>query len=106
LSRATQTGLLKTRVFNRIEFFVHTSLTMVNGHVDVRKGSGRTAAGESVTIDPLPKERSSPLAYMANAIQTHQPPEGLVALDINVQVVEIIDAARQSIKLGRVVPLR
>jgi predicted dehydrogenase len=95
------------RSFQDLEVFGRSgSLTMVNGHVDVRKDSGRTAAGESVTIDPLPKERSSPLAYMANAIRTHQPPEGLVALDINVQVVEIIDAARQSIKLGRAVPLR
>jgi predicted dehydrogenase len=95
------------RSFQDLEVFGRSgSLTMVNGRVDVRNGGGRMAAGESVTIDPLPKERSSPLAYMANAIHTHQPPEGLVALDINVQVVEVIDAARQSIKLGRAVPLK
>jgi hypothetical protein len=43
---------------------------------------------------------------MANAIQTHQPPEGMVALDINVQVVEIIDAAKESIRSGKEVSLK
>jgi predicted dehydrogenase len=43
---------------------------------------------------------------MANAVQTHQAPEGLVGLDINVQVVQIIDAAKQSIKTGKAVTLK
>ena len=43
------------------------SATMVNGKVELRK-SGRGAAAEAVPIDPLPKERATPLAYMANAI--------------------------------------
>ena len=78
---------------------------MVNGKVELRKG-GRGAAAEAVPIDPLPKERATPLAYMANAIQTHQPPEGMVAIDINVQVVEIIDAAKESVKSGNEVVLK
>ncbi len=57
-------------------------------------------------IDPLPKERASPLAYMADAVQNHHAPEGLVALDINVEVVEIIDAVKQSIKAGKAVTLK
>jgi predicted dehydrogenase len=73
--------------------------------VEVRK-SGRGATTETVKIDPLAKERSSPLAYMANAVQNHQAPDGLVALDINVQVVEIIDAAKQSVKSGKAVTLK
>lgn len=94
------------RSFQDLEVFGRKgSMTMVNGKVEVRK-SGRNAGYEPVTIDPLPKERSSPLAYMANAIQTHQAPEGLVALDINVRVVEIIDAAKESIKTGKAVSLK
>jgi predicted dehydrogenase len=77
----------------------------VNNKVEVRK-SGRGATTEAVKIDPLPKERSSPLAYMANAVDKHLAPEGLVGLDINVQVVEIIDAAKQSIKTGKAVTLK
>ncbi|MGA3187883.1 MAG: Gfo/Idh/MocA family oxidoreductase [Bryobacteraceae bacterium] len=94
------------RSFQDLEVFGRTaSMTMVNNKVEVRK-SGRGATYESVPIDPLPKERASPLAYMANAVQTHQAPEGLVGLDINVQVVQIIDAAKQSIKTGKAVTLK
>jgi predicted dehydrogenase len=92
--------------FQDLEVFGRSaSATMVNGKVELRKG-GRGAAAEAVPIEPLPKERATPLAYMANAIQTHQPPEGMVALDINVQVVEIIDAAKQSVKSGKEVVLK
>jgi len=94
------------RSFQDLEVFGRTaSLTMVNNKVEVRK-SGRGATTEAVKIDPLPKERSSPLAYMANAVDKHLAPEGLVGLDINVQVVEIIDAAKQSIKTGKAVTLK
>jgi predicted dehydrogenase len=94
------------RTFQDLEVFGRTgSLTMVNGKVEMRK-SGRGATNESITIDPLPKEKASPLAYMANAVQTHTAPEGLVGIDINVQVVEIIDAAKESIKSGKAVGLK
>jgi predicted dehydrogenase len=94
------------RSFQDLEVFGRSaSMTMVNNKVEMRK-SGRGATAEAVKIDPLPKERSSPLAYMANAVENHQAPDGLVALDINVQVVEIIDAAKQSIKSGKAVALK
>jgi predicted dehydrogenase len=94
------------RSYQDLEVFGRSaSLTMQNNHVEVRKG-GRTASAETIAIDPLPKERATPLAYMANAVQTRQAPEGLVALDINVQVVEIIEAAKESIKTGKEVTFR
>ena len=94
------------RSFQDLEVFGRSAtMTMVNGKVEVRK-RGRMAANEPVTIDPLPKEKATPLAYMANAVRTHQPPDGLVGLDINVQVVEIIDAARQSIQSGKAIALK
>jgi predicted dehydrogenase len=94
------------RSFQDLEVFGRSaSMTMVNNKVEVRK-NGRGATNEAVKIEPLSKERSSPLAYMANAVKTHQAPDGLVALDINVQVVEIIDAAKQSIKTGKAVTLK
>jgi predicted dehydrogenase len=94
------------RGFQDLEVFGRTaSMTMVNSKVEVRK-NGRDAMYEAVKIDPLPKERSSPLAYMANAVETHQAPAGLVGLDMNVQVVEIIDAAKLSIKTGKAVTLK
>ena len=74
--------------------------------IPVSKEAIAQTSAEAVKIDPLPKEKASPLAYMANAVQNHQAPDGLVALDINVHVVEIIDAAKQSIKSGKAVTLK
>jgi predicted dehydrogenase len=83
------------------------SIYMQNGKVDLRKGSGRgkNSEGQSVAIDPLPPERAQPVAYMVNAMRNKKEIEGLTALDINVGVVEIIEAAKESIKTGRAVPL-
>jgi scyllo-inositol 2-dehydrogenase (NADP+) len=83
------------------------SIYMQNGKVDLRKGSGRgkNGEGQSVAIDPLPPERAEPVAYMVNAMRNKKEIEGLTALDINVGVVEIIDAAKESVKSGRAVPL-
>jgi predicted dehydrogenase len=91
------------RSFQDLEVFGRTaSAKMVNGSVETRKGRN----SESVTIDPLPPERADPLSYMVNAIKTKKEPDGLVATEINVRVVEIIDAAKESVKTGRAVSLK
>jgi hypothetical protein len=43
---------------------------------------------------------------MIHSIETKTEPGGMVALDINVQVVQILDAAKQSIKTGRAVAFK
>ena len=75
---------------------------MRNGLVEVRKGRRDS---QSVTLDPLPPAKSEPIAYMIHCIREKKAPDGLVALDINVGVNEIIEAAKQSAKTGRAVPL-
>jgi scyllo-inositol 2-dehydrogenase (NADP+) len=65
---------------------------------------GRSEA-KSITLEPLARERAEPVTYMASAIRNKKDLEGLTALDINVGVVEIIEAAKQSVKTGRAVPL-
>jgi hypothetical protein len=42
---------------------------------------------------------------MIHCIRSKKAPEGLVALDINVGVNEIIEAAKMSVKTGKAVPL-
>jgi predicted dehydrogenase len=91
------------RGFQDLEVFgISGSVYMANNKVEVRKGRDTNDA----ILEPLAAERSSPLAYMANAIRSGKALEGLVALDINVDVVQIIDAARESIKSGRAVALK
>lgn len=73
----------------------------------IRKAGGQ-AAGDPIKADPLPPERAAPLDYIVNRIRTKQPLDGPSALDLNVAVNEVLDAAKISVKTGRAVrlPLR
>lgn len=91
------------RSFQDLEVFgLGGSLYMTNRGVELRKSRG---PAEEVKVEPLSPERSEPIAFMLNAIQSGKPIEGLTALDINVGVVEIIEAAKQSVKTGKAVSL-
>jgi predicted dehydrogenase len=68
-------------------------------------GRGAQQAGEPITATPLPPERAEPIAYMVDRIRTKQPLDGPSALDINVQVQEILEAAKMSVKSGKPVAL-
>jgi len=80
------------------------SVYMKNGKVTLRKN--RQAAPEDVAIDPLPADRAQPVKYMASSIRSGKPIEGLTALDINVDVIGIIDAAKESVKTGKAVDFK
>ena len=67
------------------------------------------AAGRSplvktpLPVEPLPPERSGALAYMVDRIKNNQPIAGMCSIDVNVDVVEVLEAARKSIMDGRAV---
>jgi len=90
------------RSFQDLEVFgLGGSLYMKNGSVELRKGRET----KEVPLEPLPPERSDPIAYMVHCIRSNQPIQGLTALDINVGVNEIIEAAKISVQTGRAVKL-
>jgi predicted dehydrogenase len=92
------------RSFQDLEIFgLDGSLHMTRDKVELRKGRG---AAQDLTLAPLGAAESEPIAYMVSAIRASKPIEGLTAVDINVEVVEIIEAALQSIRTGSAVPLR
>jgi predicted dehydrogenase len=62
--------------------------------------------GENVTLDPLPKETSNPIAYFVDCIRNNKPIEDPVSAQLNVQVMEILDAARESARTGKPQELR
>jgi len=62
--------------------------------------------GEALSLDPLPHENSNPIAYLIDRIRTDKPVEGLLSARLNVQVMEILDAARESARTGRAEELR
>ncbi len=78
------------------------AIRMDGSKVEARKGREAAVALE---VAPLPAERSGPVAYMAWCVKNGKPVEGLVSLDYTVAVNEIIDAAKESIKTGKVVRL-
>jgi len=61
--------------------------------------------GKPVALAPVPHETSNPISYLVDCIRHNKPIENPVAAPLNVQVVEILDAARESIRTGRAVAL-
>jgi predicted dehydrogenase len=100
------------RTFHDLEVFgsstgpdgklVRGSVYMTQQKLEVRTEGGQ------VTDIPLrrpPAPEADPIAYMVSVLKNNKPLEGIVALDINVGVMEILDAARESIRTGRAVTL-
>jgi predicted dehydrogenase len=83
-------------------FGLKNSVYMKNGSVEV--GSGKRK--QALEVNPLPPAESEPIAFMVDHLRSHKPVEGLTALDINVQVLEIIDAAKESVRTGKAVHLK
>jgi predicted dehydrogenase len=61
--------------------------------------------GQSLPLPNLSLENSNPIAYYVTHIQNHEPVTGLVSGKLNVEVNEILDAAKESIRTGRTVSL-
>ncbi len=78
------------------------SLYMTQAGVEMRKGKET----KQLTVTPLDAEESDPIAYMVSRIKADKPIEGLTAIGINVDVIHLIDLAKESIKSGRAVEVR
>ena len=79
------------------------SVYMTHQKLELRKNGGKP---EEIPLTPLPAAESDPIALMVNAIRNHKQIEGETALDINLGVVEIIEAAKESVRTGKAVKLR
>ena len=86
-------------VFGRPDSNPPGSLTMT--HADVELSHGREK--KKLDSEPLPADEAEPVSYMVSRIKADKPIEGLTAIDINVNVIHIIDWAKESVKTGRAV---
>jgi len=69
-------------------------------------GAGRGAPqGDALPVTPLPAERAEPIAYMVDHMRNKKAIDGPTALDLNVNVQEVLEAAKISVKTGRAVSL-
>lgn len=57
--------------------------------------------GKKISAEPLSAEKSNPIAYFVNAIRKDLQIEDPVSARLNVQVLEILDAARESIRTDK-----
>lgn len=73
------------------------SVYMEQRAVTMQKGREKP---HTLDLTPLAPEESEPVAYMASRIRQNKPIAGVTAIDINVGVIEIIDAAKESIATG------
>jgi predicted dehydrogenase len=58
---------------------------------------------KALSITPLGEDANEPIAYMVSRMKQKKPIEGLTAVDINVDVIHIIDLAKESVKTGKAV---
>jgi predicted dehydrogenase len=94
------------RSFQDLEVFGRSSedqppgtLYMTQRGVEWRKGSET----KQLAVTPLAEGESEPVAYMVSRIKANRPVEGLTAIDINVDVIHLIESAKESIRTGRAV---
>ena len=62
--------------------------------------------GERVALDPPMHETSNPISYFVDCIRSNKPIEDPLSMKLNVQVMEILDAARESARTGTQQELR
>jgi scyllo-inositol 2-dehydrogenase (NADP+) len=63
-------------------------------------------AGRPVQLQPLPPDASNPIAYFVDCARNHKPLVAPLSAELNVEVMEILDAAKESIRTGRPVDLK
>lgn len=69
------------------------------------RGAKTGLEGERVTLNP-PQETSNPVSYFVDCIRHGKPIEDPLSTNLNVHVMEILDAARESARTGRAQELR
>ncbi|MBV9623389.1 MAG: Gfo/Idh/MocA family oxidoreductase [Acidobacteria bacterium] len=81
------------------------SLLATRNELFIRTASDQTALptpdGERLSPTPLPHQASNPIAYFLDRIRNDQPVEDPLSARLNVEVVEILDAARESARTGQ-----
>jgi predicted dehydrogenase len=66
------------------------------------RGSKTGLEGERVSLNAPPQETSNPISYFVDCIRHDKPIEDPLSTSLNVQVMEILDAARESVRTGQV----
>jgi predicted dehydrogenase len=69
-------------------------------------GSKMGLEGERIALEAPARETSNPISYFVDCIRNDKPIEDPLSTKLNVQVMEILDAARESVRTGKLQELR
>ncbi len=75
------------------------SLLMTQRAVTLRRGE----KDQALSLTPLADDQREPIAYMVACMKSQKPIAGLTAIDINVDVIKIIDLAKESVQTRKAV---
>jgi predicted dehydrogenase len=90
------------RSFQDLEVFGSKgSVYMTSNRIEVYSGRERREA----TAEPLDENRRSPVSYFAYSVRADKPIEGMVSPEFNVDVMQIVEAAKRSARTGQPVKL-
>jgi scyllo-inositol 2-dehydrogenase (NADP+) len=70
------------------------------------KGAEANLEGQRPALDPPARETSNPISYFVDCIRKNKAIEDPLSAKLNVQVMEILDAARESVRTGQQQTLR
>jgi predicted dehydrogenase len=94
--------------FNRkdMEIYGKTGQIIIpNGNL-LRVRTGSASSETEITPAPLASPQNNPLSYLAAVVRGDIKPEGLSSLEVNMTVMEILDAAKKSAATGKRVMLK
>jgi predicted dehydrogenase len=94
----------QVEVFGPKGSLLATANVLLHRAADSRASPGNLD-GEPVQLQTLPHEKSNPVSYLVYCIRHSKPIEDPLAAELNVGVVEILDAAKESLRSGRAVSL-
>ena len=69
------------------------------------RASAQSPDGRPEALSPLPQDKANPIAFLVESIQQERPITGLLSGRLNVEVNEILDAVRESIRTGKPVAM-
>jgi predicted dehydrogenase len=88
-----------------MEIYGQTGQVMVPQPNTLLVQTNDTPQAAEITPEPLVGAESNPVSYLAAVVRKEIVPQGLASLDVNVTVVEILDAAHKSANTGREIKL-
>ncbi len=89
-----------------VEIYGQTGAVFVPKPDQLRVRTFEKPEEQEITPPALTGAMADPLSYLVSVVRGETEPSGLASLDVNMTVVEILDAAHRSVRTGKMVKLK